>query len=134
MITDRTEADALLGNAKGVYGYADLNRVEEEVRRLDSFFPQLGLSPRLVTKTDWGLPGDFSTRTWPVRSQMERYLGNVKRLKGLFGVAIPLPDTMERLDVHGANAIEQVLVLSGGRLAGTLASFQYSGEVFAGEE
>ena len=35
-ITDRTHADVLLGNEKGIYSYEDLNRVERAVAQLSA--------------------------------------------------------------------------------------------------
>lgn len=134
LVTDRAESDALLGNEKGVYGYDDLNRVESAVAEIAAVFPQLGISPGLVTKTDWGLPGDFNADSWPVSSQMMRYLGNVARIQTIFPLSVRLPSSMNNLDWQGANNIEEVLQTAFERINAMTQSYRYSGEIFAGEE
>lgn len=104
-ITDRTESDVFLGNEKGVYSYTDLNRVEEAVQTI----VDAGLVTGLETKTDWGLPGDFSVDGWPVKSQMERFLQNISAIRDAFSIAIQLPESMDKLNWEGANNIEKVL-------------------------
>lgn len=129
-VTDRTESDVLLGNEKGVYSYTDLNRVEEAVKTII----ESGFAENLQTKTDWGLPGNFSVSAWPVESQMKRYLQNVKEIKKLFAVSVKLPDSMEKLDWNGANNIEKVLQTAVGRITGIKQSYRYSGDLYAGED
>lgn len=133
LITDRTQEDVLLGTEKGRYSYKDLNRVEEAVRELNLLARPLDV-PVLSTKTDWGLPGDFSGDNWPVESQMLRYLGNVHRLCGSVMLAQDLPASMQHLDIDGANNIERALEQAYRRMVGVLDTFKYSGELFAGEE
>lgn len=126
LITDRKE--------NAVYEYADLNRVESAVRDISEMFPELGIADVLATKTDWGLPGNFTNAEWPVESQMVRYLGNVKRLKELFPNSIKLPETMDSLTWIGANNIEKLLQVVSERIRGIKQTYRYSGEIFAGEE
>ena len=134
LITDRTESDALLRNEKGVYGYGDLNRVESAVAEIAALFPDLDINAELEVKTDWGIPGMFSGCTWPVVSQMQRYLRNIETIKKLFSVSIWTPSSMNRLTWSGANNIERALEVAMQRARGTIQAFQYSGEIFAGEE
>lgn len=134
LITDRTEADVLLGNEKGQYGYQDLNRVEQAVQTLCTLAARLDIHPELTTKTDWGLPGLFSADSWPAQSQMDRYLQNVHTLCHMLSVAAPLPETMVHLTWQGANAIENALQEVYLRVQGVLHTYRYSGDVFAGEE
>ena len=133
-ITDRTEADALLGNENGVYNYTDLNRVEQAVAAIAEQFPQLGISLSLETKSDWAPPEGFSVGTWNVESQMARYLENVTKIRGVFSWTIQLPSSMRKLNWQGANNIEKVLHTALERINGIKQSFRYSGEIFAGEE
>ncbi|MEE0999266.1 MAG: hypothetical protein UIH41_06360, partial [Treponemataceae bacterium] len=56
------------------------------------------LENEFITKTDWGLPEDFSVDTWPVQSQMKRYIGNVHKIKAVFPCAVRLPASMENLN------------------------------------
>lgn len=134
LITDRTESDVLLGNAKGIYSFSDLNRVEEAVRIASEQAATAGFPLNLQTKTNWGLPGDFSIDKWPVQSQMKRYLNNIAVLKKSFHVPTEIPQSMEKLTWTGANNIEKVLEISISRIAGIKQAYRYSGEVFAGEE
>lgn len=134
LITDRTESDALLGNEKGIYSYTDLNRVEEAVKQIAKEITTMGFSLQLQTKTDWGLPGNFMASTWPVESQMKRYLENVSNIKKVFLIPIKLPNTMEKLDWNGANGIEKVLEIAVDRVAAIKQSYHYSGEIYAGED
>lgn len=134
LITDRTEADVLLGHPKGQYSFADLNRVEQAVAQLQQLAEQLDIKPAITVKTDWGLPGTFSGSAWPTQGQMTRYLGNVHTLCSALEVAANLPDTMIGLTWQGANAIEQALLDAHTRVMSVLAALYYSGEIFAGEE
>lgn len=134
LIADRTESDVLLGNAKGVYSYTDLNRVEEAVKEIAENIVALGFALQLQTKTDWGLPGNFSVNTWPVESQMKRYLHNVSEIKKILIISTQLPETLEKLDWNGANNIEKVLQTAFARIEGIKQSYRYSGEFYAGEE
>lgn len=134
LITDRTESDVLLGNEKGLYGPEDLNRVETAVREIAEQITALGFALQLPTKTDWGLPGNFSVSGWPVVSQMERYLQNVSQIQKVFVISGKLPESMENLDWNGANNIEKVLETAFGRIDGIKQSYRYSGEIYAGED
>lgn len=134
LITDRTRADVLLGNEKGRYGDADLNRVEQAVQTLCALAKKLDIHLSLQVKTDWALPGAFSAQSWPVKSQMKRYLDNVRSLCGGLSLQMPLPETMTGLDFAGANRIEKALVEADLRLQGVLQTYHYSGECYAGEE
>ena len=134
LITDRTESDVLLGNSKGVYSYADLNRVESAAAMIAEQITELGFALQLQTKTDWDLPGNFSAWNWPVESQMRRYLQNIADIKRLFVISTQIPETMDKLDWNGANNIEKVLQIAFSRIAGIKQSYRYSGEIYAGEE
>lgn len=134
LITDRTQADVLLGNAKGTYGYDDLNRVERAVAEIAAAFPRLGIGVQLQTKTNWAPPGEFSCDSWPVESQMRRYLDNVKVIRNAFHLTCQLPDSMEMLTWVDANRIEEALCSANAAAAGIAQAMRYSGELFAGEE
>lgn len=133
-ITDRTEADVLMGTAKSMYQDTDLNRVEEAVAEISAQFHALGIGLKLVVKTDWKPPEDYSTENWVTEKQMARYLENVAAIRTLFPVAIQLPQSMSNLTWEDANNIEKVLKTAVERIAAIKQSYRYSGEFYAGEE
>lgn len=136
LVTDRTESDAILGNEKGVYSYVDLNRVETAVAALAADLSAMGYKLDLKTKTDWTPPGDFLAETWPVKSQMERYLRNVRTIRNIFPLEGKgtLPESMDRLTWKSANLIEMILKNAGEKVGAVKQAWKYSGEAFAGEE
>lgn len=86
---------------RGAYNYSDLNRVERAVAEI-SESKSLGL----VTKTDWG--------AWdiPTSSDMDRFLSNIKSIRGIIPDAsgVPLaPTTMNNITYVEANNIELIL-------------------------
>ncbi len=148
---------------KGGYNYQDRNRVESAVKLLsdtlrglptelrdyaaslgvawDAFF-EVPYDPSrysLDTRTDW------TDADIPTSAELARYLNNVKALRSALAYDTDaLPDTMARLTVDGANAIEKALAgldaaIDALRAATerdidlTAASWWYSGEIFSGE-
>lgn len=134
LITDRTDADVLAQNAKGMYGPTDLNRVESAVREISLLLGQLGINLRLQTKTDWDYPEMFSAESWPVQSQMRRYIDNVTAIRDAASGTVQIPDNMENLTADAANSIEQVLLDAYDFAYKTIKTFRYSGEFYSGEE
>lgn len=134
LITDRTKEDVLLGKEKGRYEAADLNRVETAVQYLSFVLQSIISAEQLPTKTDWGAPGPFSSDTWPTTRQMDRYLNNVKSLCSSVGISADLPESMEDLNWQGANQIEAALSQVLEYVRSNYKGFQYSGDLFAGEE
>lgn len=134
LVTDRTEADVLLGTNKGRYTYEDLNRVETAVQLLCSLAESTGIDLALTVKTDWGATEDFSTETWPTTTQMERYLGNVYAICEALGVQEELPKTMAYLDTQGANSIEKALENAYSKIQEIIQDNQVNGIDNAGEE
>lgn len=134
LITDRTEADVLLGNEKGKYHYSDLNRVETAVKELLELVKPLDFYPQLVTKTDWGDPGVFAVDRWPTNEQLQRYLKNVNTLCDFVLVETDsIPHSPDFWDWKDANAIEKALQDVYLRVMGAINSFRYSGELYAGD-
>lgn len=134
LITDRTKEDVLLGTEKGRYEASDLNRVEAAVGYLSLLAKAVASAEPLITKTDWDVPGLFSSDSWPTQSQMERYLGNVKTLCQSVGISVDLPESMKKLTWDGANQIEKALEMVHNQVVTSFKGYQYSGEFFAGEE
>jgi hypothetical protein len=107
--------------AKGAYNYTDLNRVESAVATVGGI---LGLS--LTTKTNW--------TKWdiPSKSEMDRYLGNVAKIRNHCASVPnlpPLPSSMNGLNYTDANNIELVLLRA---YEFAMSSIQ-SGEIYSGE-
>lgn len=106
---------------KGAYNYADLNRVEAAVAKLDE---QANLG--LVTKTNW--------TSWdiPRKADISRYLGNIAALRAWYPVPSDVPETptsLENMTYETANNIEKILEA----IAEALDMGNRSGELYAGE-
>lgn len=118
------------GGSKGAYNHTDLNRVEAAVFMLANKLKELDIPVNVTTKSDWA-QSDI-----PTVSDLERYLGNVIRLRtassGLH-LAPALPDSMVRLNYIGANSIEQTLLFINEWADGMLNTRKYSGEFYGGE-
>jgi hypothetical protein len=134
LITDRTLEDVLNHTQIGRYEAADLNRVEAAVQYLAFIAQTIVPVEQLVTKTNWKPPEQFSSDTWITQEQMERYLSNVKSLCESVGIDADLPLTMEGLTWQGANQIEKALQRVQEYVSRNYKGFQYSGDLFAGEE
>ena len=134
LITDRTMEDVLNKTSKGVYNASDLNRVEEAVQYLSFIASTLTQVDQLSTKTNWGEPGAFSANDWPVEKQMQRYLNNVQMLCESVGVSVWIPSSMKELNYQGANQIEIALTQVLNYVRANYKEYQYSGDLFAGEE
>ena len=134
LVTDRTLNDVITGTAKGQYTAEDLNRVEQAVAELYGAACALGIYPPGYFKTDWDSQAVFSPQSWPTQNQMHRYLANIRHLCEGVELAEGLPSTMEKLTWERANRIEEALLLVYPRIGSAVQNFQYSGEIFAGEE
>ena len=135
LVTNRSVSNVMLQNSGSQYTAADLNRVESAVRCL--LFVAKDILPErleLQTKTDWDIPGIFSASSWNVLSQMDRYLSNVKSLCTAVGIQVPLPSSMRFLTANGANQIEKALELARSEIGKNIKTYQYSGEIYSGEE
>ena len=123
MVTDRADSNTY-------YNYSDLNRVEAKTAEVAELLTAQGYVTTVVVKTDWSMT-DFPTQT-----EMNRYLGNVKKCVNNFCQmpGVTLPDTMDRLDYIGANNIEKTLVGIEKLLEYMLAVMRYSGTFYSGNE
>ena len=123
MVTDRADGNTY-------YNYSDLNRVEAKTAEVAELLTAQGYVTTVDVKTDWKMT-DFPTQT-----EMNRYLGNVKKCVNNFCQmpGITLPDTMDRLDYIGANNIEKMLVGIEKLLEYMLAVMRYSGTFYSGNE
>ena len=123
MVTDRADGNIY-------YNYSDLNRVEAKTAEVAKLLTAQGYVTTVDVKTDWKIT-DFPTQT-----EMNRYLGNVKKCVNNFCQmpGVTLPDTMDRLDYIGANNIEKTLVGIEKLLEYMLAVMRYSGTFYSGNE
>ena len=123
MVTNRTDGNTY-------YNYSDLNRVEAKTAEVAELLTAQGYVTTIDVKTDWKMT-DFPTQT-----EMQRYLGNVKKCVNNFCKmpGVTLPDTMDRLDYIGANNIEKTLVGIEKLLEYMLAVMRYSGTFYSGNE
>ena len=123
MVTNRADGNTY-------YNYSDLNRVEAKTAEVAELLTAQGYVTTVVVKTDWSMT-DFPTQT-----EMNRYLGNVKKCVNNFCQmpGITLPDTMDKLDYIGANNIEKTLVGIEKLLEYMLAVMRYSGTFYSGSE
>lgn len=100
LITDRTTADLQNDTDKAYISYTDLNRIEEACVLLSD---RLGV---VIQKRVWHIK-DFRTDT-----EMERLLGNIKKLRSAYYVKTSTPATPAKItysSIYQANDIEQIL-------------------------
>lgn len=102
----------------GAYNFSDLNRVE---RTVEEIAETLGVD--VVTKTDW------SGWDIPTKTDMERYLSNIRLLQELCGETTILPDTLNKMTYETANRIEAVLL----RCRNVAEGVMRCGEAMCGE-
>ena len=123
MVTDRADGNTY-------YNYSDLNRVEAKTAEVAELLTAQGYVTTIDVKTDWKMT-DFPTQT-----EMQRYLGNVKKCVNNFCKmpGVTLPGTMDRLDYIGANNIEKTLIGIEKLLEYMLAVMRYSGTFYSGNE
>lgn len=118
--------------SKGMYTHNDFNRVESAVSSLSKRLNDIGYNfSDIVVKTDWSYADGQ-----PTTADMERYFGNIRRLRNCFVV---YPDTPEvpsinrKLDYRIANDIEKILYDIDEIIIKGNASWYFTGEVFSGE-
>jgi len=130
LIYDRTAEDVAQGTDKGFYRHTDLNRVQAAVLAVRARYLDMGYNA--VPLPDFRTWAENDIPRWP---QMDAYIRAVRSLDGMIPVpdAPFLPQSPDRLDWRGANAIEKFLERmddSADRIAG---AWFYSDEVFSGE-
>lgn len=103
---------------KGAYNYSDLNRVERTVAEISD---ELGLG--LITKTDWKM-WDF-----PRKSDLMRYVDNVRAIRNAVGSNIALPEAGDKFTFSDANNIETILL----NARRSMDSALRCGDVFCGD-
>ena len=129
MVYDRTAADVAAKNAKGLYRYTDMNRVQNAVTAVRARYVAAGYNPKEYTLSSW------SENAIPRANRAASYLAAVQALDGLVRLTenIPLPATMNALDYIGANNIEKFLVRADEAMDMIETSWWYCDELFTGE-
>lgn len=116
---------------KGMYTHNDLNRVENYVELLSAELKRLGyIRDDLSTRTDW----TYESNIW--REDAERYLSNIEKLRNCIGLKpnTPVtPDVSDTFDYESANNIEKILEDIGEVTTKLTQSWQFAGEIIAGE-
>lgn len=128
-LTPEEQAEWLALSNKGAYNASDLNRVGTACATLYAAFQAAGyeIPEYYPTPTDWGV------EDLPYQRVMDYYIGNVAALKAAIGAETDIPDSMDGLDIYGANAIERLLAEVEDLLNRVTLGFIYSGEGNSGE-
>lgn len=130
LITNRTKADVLAGNEKGIYTASDLNRVGAAILYVRDRFHEQGYMPDVNPRTDW------TDAEWLTPATAAEYLGMVETLRSQFSVMYTTPETppdLEGFTFEEANNIEQILEDLDYLLTMAQLSWFYSGEIYGGE-
>ena len=115
---------------KGCYGYTDMNRVENAVKLLAARLSELGYLYTPQVKTNW------ARQDVPTRDDMNRYFGNVSRLRRLvpvFPSTPPAPSTGDKLNYSRANNLEKILLDIDQVSEIIPKAWHYAGELNSGE-
>ena len=138
LITDRTEADVTIGNAKGTYNASDLNRVGAAMNYVAARLREQGYDPHISPKTGW------KDDDWVDPAAQAVYLGDLAELRKQFTMLESTPEVPPRilatainsgdgLTYGWANDIEQILLDIDVLLTNIAAGWLYSGEIYSGE-
>lgn len=135
LIFDRTQADvdyakenqASAEFLKGAYNYTDLNRVEEWCEYVANRLNEYNYFVDIVVKTNWTML-DF-----PTSADMERIRSNVEKMKKAYYSFKEVPDTLNKIDIDKANAIEKILSEIDYLINNMIEGFYYCNEIYAGE-
>lgn len=130
LIFDRTSFDLINGTAKGNYNADDLNRVAAAVNYISEMFVQYGYNVPEAVAADW------KTNDLPRKSKIDEHHSKTLAIIGLIlypGKPDKIPETLDKLTIEGANAIERALyelIIAGQNIPD---SWYYSGELYGGE-
>lgn len=124
LIYNRTQLDVFNKTSKGYYNISDLNRVESWCKYLAELLTSYGYTVSINTKTNWSI-ADFT-----YAEEMERIRSNVSKIKQAYctySLTPAVPDTLNRIDIEKANAIEKVLFDIDELMNKMVAEFRKSG-------
>lgn len=128
-MTDK-ELERWLEGLKGTYNAADLNRVETAVEYVSEKLASVGIHLGLSVRKNWAM------EDLPHQSDMQRYLGNVQKIRDSIMVTVDTPElttSMNNLTYEEANDIEKVLMHVNILLENMMKAWFYSDEIYAGE-
>ena len=125
------EVAEYLADLKGAYNASDLNRVESAVNYVLSRMKANGYDyPDLTIKNTWQI-SEFMQK-----SETERYLANIRDLRGRFTVpewTPEVPADMDGFTYQEANDIERILEIIDEYITKIEESVFYSAELYGGE-
>ncbi|MDY3240757.1 MAG: hypothetical protein SOW80_11640 [Anaerovoracaceae bacterium] len=124
------ELEEYLHGMKGAYNASDLIRVESAVEYIAGRFAAAGMHPEVDVYTMW------DRNMYPEPAEMDRYLSNIRIIRGLLPMAPdvpPVPPDMDRLNYEEANDIEKILLAVDDAITRISKSWYYSGDIYAGE-
>ena len=130
LVTDRTEADVTIGNAKGTYNASDLNRVGAAMNYVADRLKAHGYDPHISPKTDW------KDDDWVDPAAQAVYLFDLAELRKQFAMMASTPQVpadMEDMTFSEANDIEKILEDIDRLLTNAAQAWFYSGGLFSGE-
>lgn len=138
LITDRTRADVMAGNAKGTYNASDLNRVGTAMNYIADRLRAAGYDPHISPKTGW------KDDDWVNPATQSVYLGDLIELRNQITMLESTPQVPPRilatsinsgdgLTYEWANDIEQIILDLDDALNRLQLSFWCCGEIYCGE-
>lgn len=128
-MTDK-ELEKWLEGLKGSYNAGDLNRVETAAEYVSDKLASVGIHLGLSVRKNW------AREDLPSQSDMQRYLGNVQKIRDSIAVTEDTPEltsSMNNLTYEEANDIERVLMRVNILLENMMKAWYYSDEIYAGE-
>lgn len=128
-ITDRNALDISLKTKKAYINVDDLNRLNKIITCLYDDLRTMGYRTFIETKEDWKITD------WPTISLMAQMLKNIQNLILCFTVydTTPmLPETFDRIDYNGMNAVEQNLKDMHELTRNVKREYHYTGDFICG--
>lgn len=113
---------------KGCYSVFDLNRVENEVKRISDILNEAGYENKVEVNAGW------QTNDILTEADVERYLNNIEILRAAFFVYSTTPETPVNYKPYNyANDIEKILFDISNLFTSNQNEVNYMGEIYAGD-
>ena len=129
LVFDRTSTDVINKTSKGYHNYTDINRIEKWCKYLAELLNSYGYPVRITAITNWEL------QDIRYASEMERIRSNVSKIKQAYYIytSTPsVPETLNKIDIEKANAIEKILFDIDELMNKMVAEFRKSGTFSSG--